>query len=98
MNNKIVGVLAILATFVILAYAVFAANQNAVDNNAAPCSHASNIAKDPVTGHANENSVLSSCNVQPPSGCGDGTPEGGCNSDLERCLNGELGFDPSCGV
>lgn len=100
MNSKIVGVTAILATFVILAYAVIAANQNAIDNNAAPCSHASDTAKDPVTGHANENSVLSSCNVQPPSGCSDGTAEGECSTvtELSRCVNGELVFDELCGV
>ena len=44
MNSKIVGVTAILATFVILAYAVVAANQNAVDNSQA-CDHASDNGK-----------------------------------------------------
>lgn len=61
MTKRIVGVLAILATFVILAYAVFAANQNAVDNSEA-CDHASDNGKT----HASENSVLSSCVVEDP--------------------------------
>ena len=92
MNSKIVGVTAILATFVILAYAVVAANQNAVDNSQA-CDHASDNGKN----NSNENSVLSSC-VQPPSGCSDGTPEGECNSDSQICQNGELVLDPeTCG-
>ena len=79
MNSKIVGVTAILATFVILAYAVFAANSNAVANSQA-CEHASQTGKD----NANENSVLSSC-VQPPT-CVPGVPlccgNGDCEYDI----------------
>jgi len=71
MNSKIVGVTAILATFVILAYAVFAANQNAVDNSQA-CDHASDNGKS----HASDNSVLSSCGASGPA-CGNGICEEG---------------------
>ena len=77
MNNKISGVLAILATFVILAYAVFAANQNAVDNSQA-CDHASQTGKD----HASGNSVLSSCGASGPV-CGNDICETG--EDFVNC-------------
>lgn len=77
MSSKIVGITAVLAVFVILAYAVFAANQNAVDSSQA-CEHASKNGKS----HASTNSVLSSCEASGPV-CGDGICETG--EDFINC-------------
>ena len=66
MNSKIVGVTAILATFVILAYAVYAVQDGkAVNGIAQACD---NVPEDaPARENANqENSVLGRC-VQPPT-------------------------------
>ena len=83
MNSKIVGVTAILATFVILAYAVYAVQDGkAVNGIEQACD---NVPEDaPARGNANDNSVLSSC-VQPPT-CVPGVPlccgNGDCEYDI----------------
>ena len=93
------GVLAILATLVILAYAVLA-----VSENEQACEHSQaygidGSASDTGKDSASDNSVLKRC-VQPPSGCIDETPEGVCSlvTDFSRCVNGKLIFDELCGA
>ena len=70
--------MAIFATLIILAYTVFAANQNAIDNSQA-CAHASDNGID----HASDNSVLKSCCPPPLIPAVGGTCPDGYNQFLD---------------
>ena len=91
MNSKIVGVTAILATFVILAYAVFAvsANEQACEHSQAYGDDGS--ASDTGKTSASDNSVLKRC-MQPCPVPGIIDAGGSC-----VCPPGLSGTPPVCG-